>query len=63
MQVWERIEYKLKEIEEKIEEIRKDVNSWRPQEWESYYENDPFTQASSSKVDKLNTNRDVNLDQ
>jgi len=60
MQAWERIEYKLKEIEEKIEEIRKDVNSWRPQEWESYYENDPFTQISSSK---LNTKRDVNLDQ
>ena len=43
MQPWERIEQKLKDIENKIEDIRKDVNSWKPAEWESYYENDPFT--------------------
>ena len=42
MQPWERIEIKLKEIEEKIESIRQDVNTWKPTEWESYYENDPF---------------------
>ncbi len=42
MQPWERIEIKLKEIEEKIESIRQDVNAWKPHEWESYYENDPF---------------------
>ena len=42
MQPWERIELKLKEIEKKIDEIREDVNSWKPAEWESYYENDPF---------------------
>ena len=60
MQPWDRIEHKLKDIEMKIEEIRQDVNSWRPQEWESYYENDPFT---TSKNTKLNTNKDVNLDQ
>jgi len=42
MQPWDRIEKKLKDIEDKIEDIRKDVNSWKPAEWESYYENDPF---------------------
>ena len=46
MQPWERIELKLKEIEKKIDEIREDVNSWRPHEWESYYENDPFNKTN-----------------
>tara|TARA_B100000676_G_C17852315_1_gene718799 strand:+ start:192 stop:443 length:252 start_codon:yes stop_codon:yes gene_type:complete len=49
MQPWERIERKLNEIEEKIEDIRKDVNSWRPAEWESYYENDPFAKTKTDK--------------
>ncbi len=49
MQPWERIEQKLKDIENKIEDIRKDVNSWKPAEWESYYENDPF--ATGNKRD------------
>ena len=48
MQPWERIEQKLKDIENKIEDIRKDVNSWKPAEWESYYENDPFAKAKKS---------------
>ena len=48
MQPWERIEQKLKEIEGRIEDIRQDINSWKPAEWESYYENDPFAKAKKS---------------
>jgi hypothetical protein len=52
MQPWERIEHKLKEIEKKIEEIREDVNSWRPAEWESYYQNDPFTKKTDLQKER-----------
>ena len=60
MQPWDRIEHNLKEIEKKIDQIRQDVNSWKPQEWESYYENDPF---AGNKTKKLNNRNDINLDQ
>jgi|TARA_A100001234_G_scaffold67747_1_gene59498 hypothetical protein len=55
MQPWERIEIKLKEIEEKIESIRQDVNAWKPHEWESYYENDPFDITGDVDLDWYST--------
>jgi len=36
MQPWELIEHRLKEIEDRIEQIRDDINSWKPKTWESY---------------------------
>ena len=54
MQPWERIELRLKEIEKKIEDIRDDVNAWRPAEWESYYENDPFNKTDKEKEREYN---------
>jgi len=54
MQPWERIELRLKEIEKKIEDIREDVNSWKPAEWESYYEHDPFAKANLQKEREYN---------
>lgn len=38
MQPWELIEHRLKEIEDRIEQIRDDINSWKPKTWESYDE-------------------------
>ena len=36
MQPWELIEHRLKEIEDRIEQIRDDINSWKPKTWELY---------------------------
>lgn len=38
MQPWELIEHRLKEIEDRIEQIRDDINSWKPKTWESHDE-------------------------
>lgn len=61
MQPWERIEYKLKNIEESIDGIRQDINSWRPVEWESYYQNDPFGKKQNLKKSSVNI-EDIDLD-
>lgn len=57
MQPWELIEHRLKEIEERIEQIRDDINSWKPRNWESYYESGVGSDKDAQRLYNLKEQR------
>jgi len=57
MQPWELIEERLNQIQKQIEAIRADVNSWKPKQWESYYENGVGSDKEKEKLYNLREQR------
>lgn len=57
MQPWELIEHRLKEIEDRIEQIRDDIKSWKPKTWESYYESGVGSDKDKNRLYNLREQR------
>lgn len=65
MQSWERIEQRLKMVEEQIELIRQDLQDYKPRVWESYYEHGMGSDESVApypkyvRIEKRGTNHET----
>jgi tagatose-1,6-bisphosphate aldolase non-catalytic subunit AgaZ/GatZ len=57
MQPWELIEERLNQIQKQIEAIREDVNSWKPKQWESYYESGAGSDKEKQRLYNLREQR------